>query len=385
LEQIPDAKKAMGSDGFKPLSKAIETEFEEYVGPIRPDIENILDQLIECSDLAKTLTAGQTTATPSNNVQGSALAASEKQDELPIRDMRNIIKERIRDRWNRITPIHEFLKSDLQDLGPQFKEHFESVIDELQLKKTNPVHSGIVTHRHSLATIPHSKEQKRLAAGIRIKASDGGPIRAMNSSGNRVIVQASHNTPDDLLTSSERATIYHNLAGDFFGLADHVPMTSAFVNPIDRKIYHAVQSPPVAMHGHHHKLSPHYDDAVKTLAREGLLHKIAVMDYVLGHSNRHMSNMLIDASGEPHLLDNEDSFKSPNHPEYLHVVDGIHQILDIPTRDWIRKLDPKMLYAMCRHHGLPDKHAKETVSRLETAKNRLSNQSHISELYHEEN
>jgi hypothetical protein len=382
LDQIPDAKKALGADGFKPLSKAMETEFEEYTGPIRPDVDSILDSLVNCADMAKSLTAGQTTANPGSAVGGSALAAAEK-DPSP-QDLRNIIKERIRDKWDRITPIDDFLKSDLEDLGPKFKSHFKEVIEELKLRKSRNFFSDITTARHTLVSVPHSPEQKRLIAGLKVNAKDSTPVRSMNSSGNRVMVSRGHNSPDDTLTSSERAAAYHNLARDYFAMGDHVPMTTVFINPADKKIHHAVLAAPAALHGVHHKFAPHYDEAVKDLARDGKLHRIAIMDYVLGHGNRNMENMLIDVHGNPHLTDNEDAFKEPSMPEYWHLVDSTHQIVDMPTKNWADHLSPDALYAIARHNGLPDAHARQAADRLTRAKSILSSQSNIKELYDKE-
>ena len=378
LEQIPDAKKAMGSDGFKPLHKSIEVDFEEFSGEIPSAYINAFQDLADFLKLRKALDAGMPSAAPGQNVQGASL---QKLDQ----NVRNKILEKIRDKWDRITPIREFLKSEMPELGERFKDHFSELMGDLKLFKSSYT-PDIVSYRSSLAHIPHTKEQKLLIAGLKSnKAEDSSHVRSMNSSGDRVLLRRGYNSPQDKVFSSEKAAAFHNLARDFFGLGDNVPMTSAYKNPADGHVHHATRALNGVISGMHPKYAAHYDKAIKGLASSGLLHKLAIMDYVLGHSNRHINNLVIDPKQQkPYLISNEKSFGEPNLPDYWHIIPDSERIIDQDTRDWASKLDPKSLIELTRHNGMPKKHAEAAAKRLDFVKNKVSSNPDILEIYHGE-
>lgn len=314
LEQIPDAKKAMGSDGFRPLHKALETEFSAYTGDIPTQISEDVLEMISFHALFKALDAGTASAVPGQNVQGAALQ-SESKKKL-TKDQENFIKAHVRDHWDKVTPLDEFLKYELPELGEHFKDHFKEVVKDLSMKK-HTSSGDIVTYRHALSTIPHSKEQKLLMAGIRPRnTEDSTPYKAVNSSGKRVIVSRGHNDEGDKNFSSEKAAGYYNLAHQFFGLGGQVPMTSAFISPKDRSVHHVTEDLNKVVSGISPKLQEHYEGALDQAASNQLLHKMAIMDYVLGHSNRHINNLVFDTAGNPYFVNNEKSFNEPNHPDY---------------------------------------------------------------------
>lgn len=377
LEHIPGTQKAMGVDGFAPLHKSIETELEPYMEKVPNDLANAIYDMLYFRVLAKTLTAGVAAGAPGTNVQGAAL-----QKEGFSRDLKNTIKAKIRDKWDRKTPLAEFLKNELPELGEKFKDHFSELISELSLQKS----SDVVSYRHSVSNVPHTKDQKLLIAGIKIRnTDDSSPYRTMNSKGQRVIVRRGHNDENDKLFSSEKAAAYHNLARDFFKLGHHVPMTSAFINPTDRHVHHAVAAIPGVRSGMHPKDHEEYDKTINDLAAKGTLHKLAVMDYILGHSNRHSNNLVIDSQGHPHLISNEKSFsEQPNVPEYWHTVNPTNKIVDHHTREWVSGLNEKELAALMRHNGLTKKHTEDAYNRLVNIKNKLRDQANIMEIYHKE-
>jgi hypothetical protein len=376
LEKIPDAKKAMGSDGYHPLAKGEESDFIEFSEDIPDQLTDYLADMIAFSVMVKTLTAGSMSAAPGNAVQGSAL-----QKEKLDKDTRYKILETIRDKWDRITPMQEFLKNQMPELGEKFKDHFQDLMEDLSLKKGQ---SDIVSHRHTVHNIPHSKEQKLLIAGIRPKNVKGSePYRTMNSMGDRVLVSRGHNSEKDNTFSSEKATAFHNLARDFFGLGEHVPTTAAFVSPVDRQVHHAVKAVP-AIGGIHHKAQEHYDNSIKQMGSSDKLHKLAIMDYVLGHSNRHLNNFAVTKEGHPYLLSNHHAFAEPNMPDYVQLLDNTQKIVDMDTKNWADGLNEKDLATLVRYNGMPKEYAQKAVERLTHIKNKLKNQSSIMEIYHKE-
>ena len=376
LESIPDAKKAMGSDGFKPLSKGMEDSFSIFDGTIPNATSKAISDLLDFSIMTKSLDAGMATGAPGTNTQGAVL----QKEPIIDRELKHKILEKIRDKWDRITPIQDFLKADMPELGKRFKDHFSELMDELELKK-----SDIVSYRNTISHIPHTKEQKYLIAGIPSNNQvNSDPTKKMNSKGQRVIVRRGFNDENDKVFSSEKATGYYNLSRDFFGLSHHVPMTASYLDPKDRSPHHAILQLPKLLTGTHPKMAPHYDEMVKQSAREGKLHKLAIMDYVLGHKDRNMNNMAFDSQAHPYLTNNEKSFGTPNIPEYWHTVDAPHKIVNHSTKEWLDTLDPETLMRSVKQNGLPLKYARLAADRLAHAKHSLRNSDSIMNMYHQE-
>lgn len=376
LDELPEVKKALGSD--QPLHKSIEIPFElESEFLTDQQLEDILTEFVTFRALAKTLTAGMPMGNPGTLTQGEALASNEDRPKKKVpNDLKNRIKARIRDKWDRITPIKEFLKAELPELGDKFKEHFVNVLDDISLGKGR---SEVVTWRHTAAHIPHEKDQKMLVAGIRSTKDDSKPFKAMNSFGQKVLVKKAHNSPEDSMFSSEKAMAYHNLARDCFGLGQYVPITGCFVHPGDRGMYHAQRYYKDAQNGIIPKQI--YSEELNKLSQSGDLHKMAIMDYVLGHSNRHVGNMIIDKSEGMKLTDNEDSFGEPNHPDYLNDMQEEHKLIPSHVASWLHSIDPKHLIRHAIQNGVPRKRTKDLVLRLERAKEMASSHGHLEKMY----
>ena len=268
----------------------------------------------------------------------------------------------------------EVIKSALQDLGPSFVDHFDKMIGDLQLKKSD----GVASHRSTAAHIPHTKLQKLLVAGVRVGSPDSRSKMTVNSMGDRVMVRQAHNEPGDALNTSERATIYHNLSHDLFGLGHHVPQTSCYVSPKDHHMYHCTHFKDGLSHGHELKKQSEYDAAVSSNPER--LHKLALMDYVMGHEGRDLSNTKSDGQGHIWLTDNEKAFgQNPVKPEYLQYREK-HPV-DIDTQEWLQHIDPRKAFKLGIVHGLPKQKAREMANRLIHAKVKLAQRGMLDDLW----
>ena len=376
LEQIPDAKKAMGSDDFAPLARGVSFEYQDYEKP-DVSIEPAISDLLEFSSLVKTLTAGGLSGAPGTLVQGSALqGSSRKLDKEEKRSMLSMVKAYVRDNWKKDEPLDAFLKNQLPELGEKFQEHFDELVDDLHLSKAART---TATHRHVLAMIPHEKMQALIISGIAANRPDSSRVKSVNSFGHRIMVARGYNTPEDSTTSSEKSTIYHNLMRDFFHLGHLVPTTAVFANPVDGRIHHAQ----VHVDGKNgiSANSELYDRRLKDLAREGLLHKIALADFVLGNGNRNLKNTLLGKDGSIHLVSNEKAFGSPNYPEFLNLVDTPNLMVDEDFMNWLASLSEEDLVKAAKFNGLSKKHANAAAERLMQAKIKLQGNKSIESLY----
>jgi hypothetical protein len=378
LDEKPEFKKALGQDNYKGLHKSVEIPFEyESEFLTEEQLEEILGEFVTFKELAKTLTAGGAMGSPGTLTQGAALAASEEVKGYKVsNDLKNKIKAKIRDKWDRITPIKEFLKAELPDLGDKFKEHFVDILDDISLNKGR---NDIVTWRHTAAHIPHDKEQRLMIAGIRATRDDSKPFKAMNSYGHKLLIKKAHNSPEDSMFSSEKAMAYHNLAKDFFEMGQYVPMTSCFVHPGDRGMYHAQRYYQGAENGIMPKTL--YLEELNRMSQSGDLHKMSIVDYVLGHSNRHLGNLALDKCEGMKLTENEDSFGEPNHPDYWHDVNEEHKMIPAHVAIWLHNLNPKALVRHAILNGVPRKRTKDLVLRLEKAKEMTKTHGHIEKIY----
>lgn len=380
LDELPEVKKALGSDiqNSEALSKSVEIPFEfESEFLTEQQLEEILAEFVTFRDLTKTLTAGMPMGTPGTLTQGEALASNEDHPKKKVpNDLKNKIKARIRDKWDKITPIKDFLKAELPELGDKFKDHFINILDDISINKGR---SDVITWRHTAAHIPHEKDQKMLIAGIRATRDDSKPFKATNSFGQKVLIKKAHNSPEDSMFSSEKAMAYHNLARDFFGMGQYLPLTSCYVHPGDRGMYHAQRYYQGAENG----IIPKelYAEELRKLSQSGDLHKMAIMDYVMGHGNRHVGNMILDKCEGMKLTDNEDSFGEPNYPDYMHDAEEDHKLIPSHVAIWLMNLNPKHLIRHAIQNGVPRKRTKDLVMRLDKAKEIAKNHGHIEKLY----
>jgi hypothetical protein len=390
LEEIPEAKKAMGADEFHPLHKAIQTDFVEYQD--HTDFNELVTHLVSFSNLSKTLTAGMPTATPGNNVQGAALQKPSDVKTLKYatyksemdKDLKKRILEKVRDNWDRVQPIEDFLKQELPELGEKFKDHFAELMSEIKLTKSR-ISGDTVNFRHTLAHLPHSKEQRMLIAGIRANPKDSSdPHRTKNSMDFKVIIHRGFNSEDDPMFSSERAVIYYNLAKNYFELGEYVPVTSAYLNPTDRHIHHACLFIPKLISGTHQKYIQHYDTAIKHIANTPILQKLAVMDYILGNNNRHIENLMIDPIHmKPYFVGNHHAFNSPETPEYWHLLPDPDLTIMQETRNWVSDLDEQILALHLRNNAVPKSKSAEVLARLAKVKDLVISKANILDIYGE--
>jgi hypothetical protein len=385
LELSDQMQKAFGSDSFKPLAKGQEVELE----PIhKQKSDNPLQDFIEAAAviraLSKTLTAGVPSGAPGTNTGGAALQAettSKKKKPLTrfeIFSAANRLKAAIRDRKPGQSP-EEAIKAELPNLGEKFMDHFEDIMSELSLKKSM---RDIVTSNDVFSHIPHSKDQKILVAGIRAKKLQPLEMeKTVNSSGQSVLVMKGLQDETHYNSTAERAVIYFNMADRFFGLGENTVKTAGFYHPHDGSMYFVEKIMPMsAYNGHSPDHIEEYDAKIIQEAQSGLLHKIIIMDYIMGHGNRDATNLLVNGANLV-LVDNYDCFTEPVYPEILHILDPQHKVVDISTLQWLESLSEKDLARYLMVNGAAKQDIQGCVQRLVDAKQKISTYMVIDSLF----
>jgi hypothetical protein len=215
-----------------------------------------------------------------------------------------------------------------------------------------------------------------------------------NKQGKNVIVKSAAGHHDikkrgaDKFTAPEREVLFHNMANDFFGLGKHVPTIAGFVKD---GIPHSAQAE--VENGNHVPRSPlpdpkglfelpdDYNDTINNLYKSGELHKMAMMDTLMGHHDRHRSNFMYNPKQKDrlHLIDNATAFDYDNidsneKPAYwAHAISSSLKNMNNPdamhpeAKKWLLNLDPEKAKKMFNDHGYyeGDPQTKGFLTRLQ--------------------
>lgn len=177
----------------------------------------------------------------------------------------------------------------------------------------------------------------------------------------------------DYLPTARREVIYHNVAKRFWGLGEHVPTTTLFKHPDTNVEHSAMEVVPEAMHIQSKSPGHEGRDVLVKEGDSGHLDKLAIMDSVMGNSDRNKFNYMVSPkTGKTHLIDNALTFNfhDKHVPAYLtdyHNFKGEsieNAQLHPETAQWLKSLDPFALGAELTSQGVGQKLANQAVSRL---------------------
>lgn len=164
---------------------------------------------------------------------------------------------------------------------------------------------------------------------------------------------------------AQREVVYHNLANDFWGLGQHVPTTAHFSHPDSGEEMSAMQYVQPT-----HKDS--YRNEFTALHNSGDLDKISLMDMIMGNSDRHSLNYIVnDQYPHVHLIDNAGSLDySRNPPSYYPGYwdepgsGGALKAMHPEIANWILSKDPNQFVQHLTNHNVPPNVVKDAVKRL---------------------
>jgi hypothetical protein len=275
---------------------------------------------------------------------------------------------------------------------------------------SKPVASGlgyalVDAVKHGVPGLAQHPEQQELLHGMDISASAAkkqpGQMlgHSVKSSGDETGWRRSHAghlsyvkpafamddriRPDELegYSTAHREAAFHMLAKHFFKLGDHVPATAAFHHPVSGQPYSAMKM--VEGGEHYEPNDPGHNAAIAGLRHEGTLDKLALMDMILGNSDRHFGNFMLTPGRHPtiHLIDNglafpSNSYDPPRVPMYWQTADVPESWTEQPLHPeavaWAQKLRPEKLAKMTEELGLPKAAREEAVYRLQALRQRLA-------------
>jgi hypothetical protein len=184
-------------------------------------------------------------------------------------------------------------------------------------------------------------------------------------------------------TTPYREAAFHYLANNVFGLGSYVPRTSVFRHPTTNEPWSAQEFVPDSR-----KLDK--ENVPKDLKKyEGTdtLHKLAFMDSILGHNDRHSDNTMVTHDGDIKLVDNAGSFDYSHKIGMYSKIDAFHKLFSMPTytkhilfssvpeetHKWIQTLDPQKLSSSMIRARAPQEMIDKATERLRAAKEWSSN------------
>lgn len=276
---------------------------------------------------------------------------------------------------------------------------------------------GFANHSHAQENLIHGLDLHS-AKPMRGSAA-GAATRAKTNNGKEVILKkaSSHQNAKERghlnngLNSAKREVLFHNMANDVFGMGHHVPTTSGFSR--NGEDYSAQEMKNNATHADFKKdpaaslddfsegenpfeapqkegefADPSHAETLKKLHGSGELHKLALMDNIMGHHDRHGGNYMMEKGNKLHLIDNGTAFDYGNfdtthYPKYLeHSEDpnikgmGLdNSKLHPEAAKWLNSIDPEKAKQVMAQHG-QDEHspaAQGFLRRLQGMKNAVNN------------
>jgi hypothetical protein len=365
-----------------------------------------LDLKIAVHRLSKTLTAGVGNVAPSILTQGSALST----EGLATKSRMNALRAAVRD-WDRRRPLKEMVKAYLPDVSDDYVDHFVDLANQLSLQKgRGPIKLPRIGSEHSKNAHADS-DQKMLLEGLYLHPKvdlDAGThpiVRTKNDAGDEVIVKMPHRA-GGRINAADASSAYYQMAKNFFGLGAHVPTTNSFYvskkhapwayKEWDTHDYDLSRPWSAMKHIDGNTVLDNYEAYEAAFDRNRpIIHRLTLMDYLTGTTDRHLGNAMIDAAGNLYHIDNDTAFSHyldnmPSIPFYLGddrpapnvELPTVHNdVVDAQTLQWLNGLDPKKMAGMMKAYGLPSDAIKGAVRRLRKARELMSQGHPIGKLY----
>lgn len=155
--------------------------------------------------------------------------------------------------------------------------------------------------------------------------------------------------------AARREVMFYNMANKFFNLGNYTPVTSGFTKKNqDYSAQEFVDAHSLFPRDYNSGLIPkevenNYHKALKTHNLYGNLHKVALMDFIMGHHDRHKANFMLNKKNNNlHLIDNGNSFDygqddltgAKDVPAYLLDAEklGISNVVHPEAKKWLNGL-----------------------------------------------
>jgi hypothetical protein len=294
--------------------------------------------------------------------------------------------------------------TDGQTLAPPLRIPAKNVI-EYQPRQEGVKSAHVFTHEDTHSSLQHGPEQKALIHGVDLKKivhhqGDEGSTRdytvsgpATNAQGKRVIVKGAIPAGDieafgsdkkshSKVTTAMRETLYHNLA-HAMGMGKFVPKTATINDEYEKhkeqgpwgNHYSVMEMIPNAEHYNYE--DPKHNDVLAKAQRAGDIHKLAILNTLLGNTDRHTGNFMISPKGL-HMIDhgltfgwhpgNKRDIFEPRYVQDSDIEQGSNRNLHPKAKEWIKALDPKVIQKVFKDNKVGVTFSKPMLSALQKTK-----------------
>lgn len=327
-------------------------------------------------NLKKTLTAGVGNVAPSGLTGGAALG----REHLATPKIKNKLKAALRD-WNRVRPLKEVVKAVMPEVSDEYVDHFVELARDLALKKG--VNPNLVRIGAEHAIHGTDEDQAKLVEGLywdESKYHDPGHqemgskvFKLQNDAGHPVFAKIDWSAEPEAQNEHEhsqphKAPAYYKLAKDYFNMGQHVPVSVAIKHPkVAKGMPIQVQSFLKDMKTPYTHNKDWRELATKS-RQDGSLHKLALMDMVMGNRDRHPGNIVMHDNRIYHV-DNDQSFENSGDAPFYATASAerggvARDLLHQDASKWLQSLDPKKLVSMASAHGIIKPEIEGMVKRL---------------------
>lgn len=178
---------------------------------------------------------------------------------------------------------------------------------------------------------------------------------------------------DPNFTTAHREATYSKLAHEIFGLGQYVPKTTTFVHPLSKRAWSAMEF----VRGATNVTADSREKDLKQITDNGDIYKLAIMNMIMGNSDRHLNNIIRDPSGNIHLIDHGLTFDYNDIstgliPQYIDDKHGKYSLLDetVPehVHRWLWNLDMTAMANEMHRLGAPHDIIMNTAQRLSDAR-----------------
>lgn len=295
-----------------------------------------------------------------------------------------------------------------KDLGRNFVPKDKVKITQPASPGTSDAH--VFTKDDTHPALEHNKAQKALVHGIDLKklADTSGQRNAgstgeygvsgfgENAQGKKVIVKGAipSESVDEFggdkkshskVSTAMRETLFHNL-GHAMGMGKYIPTTATIDDPYDEQKeqgpfgnHYSVQE--VIPNAEHFNGSKKHNEMLADLHKSGEIHKLAILNSLLGNTDRHGGNFMMSPKGL-HLIDHNWTFGWHKGNSRSHNMDmnsylssaqraagtedteHIHE----SAKQWIRDLDPETIKKVFKKNKVGISFSKPMLEALQRAK-----------------
>lgn len=328
------------------------------------------------ADLEKTLTAGSYNAPPSSLTQGAALQVEDRTRGLSP-DAKKRLKSVIK-KWDGKRPLKEVLKADLPDVSDDYIDHFASMVDDIKLKKKEPLDAIRLSPNPEADFL-----QVRMIEGIDLGCLShcvGSVVKTKSDQCDSVLLKIpSPNNP----LGAVNATRYYEVARDFFGLGGCVVPTNFIRTSGFSQAIEVTELDPQMQTIESPDNSKAFDEA----RQSGLLQKIILMDLICGNDKgRHWASF-ISRKGKLMVTDNSRAFRfdGTDYPGYTKdsrdLAGVAKDLVDLRVIAWVIALDPRTLAEVFSKHVFGRDVIKQSVSRLTAIQESIKEAKTVSDLF----